>query len=90
MFLVRLAGFQAPLEIRTAREKHDWRHPLCRWCYDWHHSDYTDNRPYRPHLVEHTARTLHLRHLLRTKDVNDMPFSVAWKIAEDLVYMWEP
>ena len=65
--------------------------PLCRWCYDWHHSDYTDNRPYRPHLVERTAHTLEVRRLLpRPAGGTQMPFSVKWNIAEYLVSMWDP
>ena len=48
-------------------------HPLCEWCYKWHHSDYTDNRPYRPHLVERTTCRRSASNLF----------------AEDLVYMWE-
>ena len=65
--------------------------PLCRWCYDWHRSDYTDNRPYRPHLEERTARTLDVNRLLpRPADGKQMPFSVQWNIAEYLVSMWEP
>ena len=63
--------------------------PLCRWCYDWHHSDYTDNRPYRPHLVERTAHRLD-RLLPRTAGGTQMPFYVQWNIAEYLVSMWEP
>ena len=64
-------------------------HPLCGWCYDWHNSDYTDNRPYRPHLVERTAHRLD-RLLPRTAGGTQMPFSVEWNIAEYLVSMWEP
>ena len=61
--------------------------PLCRWCYDWHHSDYTDNRPYRPHLVERTAHTLDVKRLLpRPADGKQLPF---WNIAEYLVSMWD-
>ena len=65
-----------------------WKRPLCEWCFDWHNSDDTDNRPYRPHLVERTAHTLDVNRLLpRPADGKQLPF---WNIAEYLVSMWDP